>query len=100
MNRLRISLNLASRPPLCQLWTLSPCLGLNYLRPLAIKMEMMIRANQGHSIPTVELAKLCTDLLTGIGDNFDCVHGTFFKNVSRILNGGLLAGGVSGFKSR
>ena len=60
----------------------------------------IIRANQGHSIPHIDLVELFEDEILNTDPNFEYVHGTFFKNVPGICERGLLSGGVEGLKGR
>jgi RNA:NAD 2'-phosphotransferase (TPT1/KptA family) len=62
--------------------------------------ELMLRAAQGHSMTNVEDA-LGLESLTDLALLPEvCVHGTYTRNVSSILERGLLAGGLPGASKR
>eukprot|EP00262_Sarcandra_glabra_P017467 TRINITY_DN5998_c0_g1_i1.p1 TRINITY_DN5998_c0_g1~~TRINITY_DN5998_c0_g1_i1.p1 ORF type:complete len:289 (-),score=32.18 TRINITY_DN5998_c0_g1_i1:33-785(-) len=50
--------------------------------------ELWIRANQGHSIPTLSSESLLTPILSA-DEVSVCVHGTYKKNLDSILQSGL-----------
>ncbi|XP_026426344.1 tRNA 2'-phosphotransferase 1-like isoform X2 [Papaver somniferum] len=50
--------------------------------------ELLIRANQGHSIKTIESDNLLKPILSA-EEAPVCVHGTYTKNLESILNNGL-----------
>ncbi|CAA0813583.1 RNA 2-phosphotransferase- Tpt1 / KptA family [Striga hermonthica] len=50
--------------------------------------ELLIRANQGHTIQTVETESLLKPILSA-EEVPVCVHGTYMKNLESILGGGL-----------
>jgi len=62
--------------------------------------ELMVRAAQGHSMTNVEDA-LVLESLTDLALLPEvCVHGTYTRNFSSILERGLLAGGLPGASKR
>ncbi|TYI28689.1 hypothetical protein ES332_A05G261600v1 [Gossypium tomentosum] len=50
--------------------------------------ELLIRANQGHTIMTVESERLLKQILSADEVQF-CVHGTYKRNLESILESGL-----------
>ena len=62
--------------------------------------EWIIRANQGHSIPHIDLVELCEYEILTPDPDFEYVPGTFFQNIPGICDSGLLSGGVDGLRGR
>ncbi|TYH76916.1 hypothetical protein ES332_D04G118400v1 [Gossypium tomentosum] len=50
--------------------------------------ELLIRANQGHTVMTVEFERLLKQILSADEVQF-CVHGTYKRNLESILESGL-----------
>ncbi|KAK8371574.1 hypothetical protein V6Z11_A01G252200 [Gossypium hirsutum] len=50
--------------------------------------ELLIRANQGHTVMTVESERLLKQILSADEVQF-CVHGTYKRNLESILESGL-----------
>ena len=58
------------------------------------------RANQGHSIKTIQLDKLCGVKIMRVDDRFSVVHGSFKHCSQSIYKNGLMVGGLKGQSSR
>lgn len=58
--------------------------------------QVMIRANQGHSMEGIDMDELCGQPVSELREGEVCCHGTYERHLASILKQGLKAGGTQG----
>lgn len=59
-------------------------------------VQILIRANQGHSMEGIDMEELCGSTVHELNPGEVCCHGTYEKHLQSIITNGLKAGGNQG----